>query len=498
MLLIFFVVLVPIFLAFLLKKRKFTHGHQPPGPTGLPIIGNLLQLNNTNTYKYLWQLSQEYGPLMSLKLGSKPTLVVSSAEMAKQVLKIQDLDFCSRPLLAGQRKLSYNGLDLAFAPYDDYWREMRKICVLHLLSSNRVQSFRPIREEEVSRMIRNVSKLAGESKPVNLTEEMMGFTSTAICRVAYGKRLEGSEAKRLHRLLNESQAMFSDFFFSDYFPHVGWIVDKMSGLMSRLDKNFQEFDVFYQQLIDEHLDPKREMPEELHDNLIDVLLQIWKDQSLKIQLTFDHIKAILMNIFVGGTDTSAATVVWAMSFLMTNPEAMKKTQQQIRKLFGQKGFIDEDDVQQLSYLKAVVKETMRLQPTAPLLIPRETINNCTLGGYQILKKTLVYVNAWAIGRDPQVWEKPLEFYPERFLDSNMDMKGQDYELIPFGAGRRICPGMFIGIANVELSLANLLYKFNWEMPDGMKPEEIDTDHVLPGLSVQRRDHLLLMAKSYIL
>ncbi|XP_050208580.1 cytochrome P450 83B1-like [Mercurialis annua] len=499
MLPIFFLVLVPIFLAFIFKKLKFTPSHhQPPGPSGLPIIGNLLQLDNTNIHKYLWQLSKQYGPLMSLRLCFKPTLVVSSAEMAKQVMKIQDLDFCSRPNLAGLRKLSYNGLDLAFAPYDDYWREIRKICVVHLFSANRSQSFRPIREDEVFNMTINIAKLAGESKPVNLTEQMMGLTSTSICRVAFGKKLEENEAKRLHKLLTETQNMFTAFFFSDYFPYVGWVVDKMSGLMSRLEKNFQEFDVFYQQLIDEHLDPKyTESMHELHGNFLDVLLQIWKDQSLKIQLSFDHIKAILMNVFVAGTDTSAATAVWAMCFLMKYPEAMRKAQQEVRKLVGQKGFVDEDDVQQLCYLKAVVKETMRLQPTVPTLLPRESLNNCTLGGYRIMKETLIFVNVFAIGRDPQIWENPSEFVPERFLNSRIDVKGQDFELIPFGAGRRICPGLFIGMANVELSLANLLYKFDWEMPGGMKPEEMDTDNVLPGLTVHKKDPLLLLAKNYI-
>ncbi|KAJ9186487.1 hypothetical protein P3X46_002055 [Hevea brasiliensis] len=494
--LLIFLLLLPIFLFFLLKTPR-RNLRLPPGPKGFPLVGNLFQLDNSNVQKYLWQLSNQYGPLMSLRLGLKQTLIVSSAKMAKEVLKTQDLEFCNRPPLLGLQRLSYNGLDLAFAPYDAYWREMRKICVVYLFNSNRVQDFRPIREDEVSRMLENISKLADDSKPVNLTEAMMALTSAAICRVAFGKRFEegGNEAKRFHELLNETQAMFVGFFFSDYFPYIGWIVDKLSGLLSRLEKNFHEFDVFYQEVIDEHLDPKREKPQ--YENILDVLLQLWKDRSFKVQLTFEHIKAILMNVFVAGTDTSAAAVIWAMSFLMKNPKTMKKVQEEIRSLIGKKGFVDEDDIHQLPYLKAVVKETMRLQPTVPLLVPRETVHKCTLGGYNIPEKTLVYVNAWAVGRDPEAWENPSEFYPERFLDNPIDMKGQDYELIPFGAGRRICPGIFMGIANVELSLANLLYKFDWEMPAGMKREDIDTDNVLPGITVHKREHLWLMAKKYI-
>ncbi|KAG8654590.1 hypothetical protein MANES_05G139450v8, partial [Manihot esculenta] len=219
-------------------------------------------------------------------------------------------------------------------------------------------------------------------------------------------------------------------------------------------------------------------------DVLDILLQLWKNRSFKVALTFDHIKAVLMNVFVGGTDTGAATVVWAMTILMKNPIAMKKAQEEIRKLVGKKGFVEEDDVQQLPYLKAVIKETMRLQPTVPLLVPRESTEDCVLYGYDIAAKTVVYVNARAIGRDPEIWENPEEFNPERFINSSIDLKGQDFELTPFEAGRRICPGIFMGLATVEVSLANLLYKFDWEMPVGMKKEDLDMD-VQPGITMHK-------------
>ncbi|KAH8515188.1 hypothetical protein H0E87_003877 [Populus deltoides] len=232
---------------------------------------------------------------MSLKLGCKRTLVVSSAKMAEEVLKTHDLEFCSRPLLTGQQKFSYNGLDLAFSPYGAYWREMKKICVVHLLNSTRVQSFRTNREDEVSHMIEKISKAALASKPFNLTEAMLSLTSTAICRTAFGKRCEdgGIEGSRFHALLNETQALFAMFYLSDYFPYMGW-VDRLTGLAHRLEKNFREFDVFYQQIIDELLDPERPKPD--HEDILDVLLQIYKDRTFKVQLTLDHIKAILMVI----------------------------------------------------------------------------------------------------------------------------------------------------------------------------------------------------------
>lgn len=493
---ILFFALPIFFLLFLLKHGNRRKTLLPPGPPGLPIIGNLYQLDNLAPHRYLWQLSKKYGPLMSLRLGCVPTLVVSSAKMAKEVMKIHDLEFASRPSLLGQQKLSYNGLDLVFAPYNDYWREMRKVCVLQLFNSKRVQSFHSVREEEVSLMIKKISYFASESKVVNLSETLMALTSTIICRIAFGKRYEdeGRERSRFHSLLNEAQAMLAAFFVTDYFPLMGW-VDKVNGLRGRLEKNFKEMDSFYQEIIDDHLDPNRPNPKQ--EDFIDVLLRLRNERLFTLDLTWDHIKAVLMNVIVAGTDTSAATSVWAMTALMKNPKVMKKVQEEVRNMVGEKGFVEEEDIQKLPYLKAVVKETMRFHPTAPLLVPRETMQSCNIDGYEIPAKTLVYVNAWAIGRDPEAWENPEEFFPERFLGSLIDFKGKDFELVPFGAGRRGCPGIYMGAVTVELALANLLYSFEWELPSGMDKEDIDID-VIPGITMHKKNALCLVPTNFVI
>ncbi|XVE69772.1 hypothetical protein DITRI_Ditri10aG0017800 [Diplodiscus trichospermus] len=494
---LFFLLALPIFLSFLVVKHR-NHGNTllPPSPPGLPLIGHLhmQMLDKSAPQIFLWKLSQKYGSLMFLRQGSRSTLVVSSANMAKEVLKTHDLDFCSRPVMRAAQKVSYNGSDLALSPYNAYWREMRKICVVYLFNHNRVQGYRPIREDEVTRMIKKISKLADDSKPVNLSEAMMCLTNTIICRVGFGKRFdeEGTERRRFDGLLIASQALLTSFCFSDYFPSLGW-VDRLSGFLGRLEKTFKELDAFYQELIDEHLDPSRPKPE--HEDIIDVLLQIWNDRHFTIDLTMDHIKAILMDVFTAGTDTSSATVIWAMSFLMKHPRCMKKIQEEVRNLTGKKGFVCEDDIQDLPYLKAVIKETFRLQPIAPLLLPHETIKKCNLEGYEIPAKTMVYVNAWAIGRDPESWEKPEEFYPERFIGSSIDYKGLNFELIPFGSGRRSCPGIHLGVAAVELALANLVYKFDWEMPTGMTKEDLDFE-AQPGLTTHKKIPLCLVARKF--
>ncbi|WMV48399.1 hypothetical protein MTR67_041784 [Solanum verrucosum] len=272
----------------------------------------------------------------------------------------------------------------------------------------------------------------------------------------------------------------------------GWI-DKLSGKINKLEKNFKDLDEFYEGLIEQHLNPN--MPKSMEGDIIDLLLRLKKEKSTPIDLTLENIKAIIMNMLVGGTDTSAAAVVWAMTALISKPNAMKKVQAEIREMVGKKSVVNEEDIQNLPYFKAVIKETFRLFPPNPLLIARETMQNSILEGYEIKPKTIVHVNVWAIARDPEIWENPEEFIPERFLNSDIDIKGQNFELIPFGAGRRGCPAMALGVATVELVLSNLLYAFDWELPCGMKKEDIDTD-VLPGLTMHKKEPLCLVPRNY--
>ncbi|KAH6821870.1 hypothetical protein C2S53_014601 [Perilla frutescens var. hirtella] len=493
-----FIISLPlIFAIFLSHHKNRSKSIAPPGPSGLPFIGNLLQVARTATpHIYLFNLSQIYGPLMQLKFGPVPVLVVSSAKLAEEVMKTQDLAFCSRPKFRGQQRISYNGIDIAFSPYDSYWREVRKIVVTHLLSQRKVQSFYPIREDEISRMIKVIAGLSSSSsgRPVNLTEIAMTLTSNMIFRISFSRRYEygvrGAEIRRFDRLLQEAQALAATPFVSDYFPALGW-VERVLGMEKRLQKNFEELDSFYQELIDDHLNPMREKQGEEED-ILDILLNLKRENSCSIELTWDHIKALLMDIFIGGTDSSASSINWTMLALMKAPHVMKKVQAEIRDFIGTKGRVDEDDLPNLPYLKAVVNETFRLYPSIPMLLPRETVEKCSLGGYDIQPKTTVYVNAWALGRDPDYWKNPLEFMPERFLEGNLDIRGKHFGVIPFGSGRRICVGMFMGIANVELAVANLLYTFNWEFPRG-KENSFD---VLPGLASHFKNGLLLVPKKW--
>uniref|UniRef100_A0A1W7HBV7 Cytochrome P450 n=1 Tax=Scoparia dulcis TaxID=107240 RepID=A0A1W7HBV7_SCODU len=482
-------------LSFTRNKKKSLKPVHPPGPPGLPFIGNLHQFDISKPHIYLWQLSKKYGPIMLMKLGIKQVIVISSANIVKEVLKTQDQAFSGRPMVLGHQKLSYNGLDVAFAQYSDSWRELRKIYVVHLLSNKLVQSFRPVREDEIFSMIRNISRISSTGQVANLSQIMLSLTSSLICRIAFGKKCdeEALGKRRFDELMIESQAVQGGFFVSDYLPSFGW-VDKISGMIDKVEKTYKDLDEFYQELIEEHLDATR--PKSAHPDILDLLIQLKEEHSCSIDFTWDHIKAALMDIFIAGTDTGAVAIVWTITALIKNPSTMKKLQKEIRDMVGKKGHVNEEDLSNLPYLKAVIKEALGLYPPAPLLLPRETLQECTIGGYTIPNKALVYINAWAIARDPEYWESPEDFVPERFLNTNIDVVGKDFGVIPFGGGRRGCPGIAMGLATVELALANLLYSFDWELPSGMTKEDVETD-VLPGLTMHKKNALQLVPKTYL-
>ncbi|KAK2636612.1 hypothetical protein Ddye_031404 [Dipteronia dyeriana] len=495
--------LIPLLL--LLKKIiKFKGNNHPPSPPQLPIIGNLHQLGAL-PHQSFTKFSKKYGPVMLFKFGRIPFVIINSAEAAKEVLKVHDIDSCSRAQLTGTRKLSYNFLDVAFAPYGDYWKQMRKICVLELFSLKRAQSFRFIREEEVGSLINSISQsaLSSSATPVNLSEKIYALTGSIVFRMAFGQIFRGSglDNHKFEKLIRATESSIGGFTTEECIPYVGWIVDRLNGYHAKLEKTFHDLDNFFERAIDDHRKPERAIDQDQED-IIDVMLKLEKDQtkSGEAQITKDNIKAVLMNIFLGGVDTSSITVIWAMSELARNPRLMKKAQDEVRNCIGKKGRVTEDDLDldRLPYLKMIIKETLRLHPPAPLLVARETISHFKVDGYDINPKTLIQVNVWAIGRDPKYWKNPEEFYPERFMDSSIDYKGQNFEFLPFGSGRRVCPGIYLGTRTSELALANLLYCFNWKLPDGMKEEDINMEEgVGVSLNLSKKTALNLVPLNYL-
>ncbi|CAN6304489.1 unnamed protein product [Urochloa humidicola] len=474
-------VILPI-LTLLLYRRNANNSilRLPPGPWSLPLIGNLHQIGAL-PHRSLRTLAQRHGPVMLLRLGTVPAVVLSSPAAARDALKTHDANCCSRCPSAGPRLLSYDYKDIIFSPYSDYVRDMRKVFVFELLSMRRVQAARSTREAQVGKLVDKLTRLG--PKPVAIHEHIFAAVDGIVGAFAFGDTYAAEQFDgEFIDVINESLALLSSFSAEDFFPDAGGrFVDRLTGLVSRRERIFAKLDGFFEHVIDQYLrNPTRGKADgddnKCRSHLVQELIDLWKEHGDAKNITRDHVKAILMDTFVGGNNTSSVTMLWAMSELIRHPEALKKVQDEIKAVVGSdKERVQHDDMPRLKYLRMVVKETLRLHPPATLLVPRQTTRQITVGGYDIPADMKVIVNAWAIGRDPNVWVNPEEFFPERFEGSDIDFNGAHFELLPFGAGRRICPGLAMGVANVEFILANLLYCFNWELPDGVRREDVSME-----------------------
>nr|ACF74516.1 amorpha-4,11-diene monooxygenase [Artemisia annua] len=453
-----------------------------PEPWRLPIIGHMHHLIGTTPHRGVGDLARKYGSLMHLQLGEVPTIVVSSPKWAKEILTTYDISFANRPETLTGEIVLYHNTDVVLAPYGEYWRQLRKICTSELLSVKKVKSFQSLREEECWNLVQEI-KASGSGRPVNLSENVFKLIATILSRAAFGKGIK--DQKELTEIVKETLRQTGGFDVADIFPSKKFL-HHLSGKRARLTSLRKKIDNLIDNLVAEHT---VNTSSKTNETLLDVLLRL-KD-SAEFPLTSDNIKAIILDMFGAGTDTSSSTIEWAISELIKCPKAMEKVQAELRKALNGKEKIHEEDIQELSYLNMVIKETLRLHPPLPLVLPRECRQPVNLAGYNIPNKTKLIVNVFAINRDPEYWKDAEAFIPERFENSSATVMGAEYEYLPFGAGRRMCPGAALGLANVQLPLANILYHFNWKLPNGVSYDQIDMTES-SGATMQRKTELLLV------
>ncbi|XP_048553814.1 4-hydroxyphenylacetaldehyde oxime monooxygenase-like [Triticum urartu] len=490
------VILPLVSLLFLLHRSRNRSGsiRLPPGPWQLPILGNLHQIGPL-AHRSLLALSKRHGPVMMLRLGMVQTVVLSSPEAAHEALKTHNVDCSGRSPSAGPRLLSYGYKDVIFSPYGEYVQEMRKLFILELLSRRRVQAACYARDAQAEKLVKNLTSIG--TKPVLVPDYISATLDGIFGSFVFGGNRAAEKFKgQLVPVMNEAVDMLSSFSAEDFFANAaGCLFDHVTGIKAHRQRIFKKLDGFFEQVIEHYVneDPTRK---KLDDNcgsaLVEELIDLWKKRN---KITKDHVKAILMDTFVAGNDTSAITINWAMAELSRHPRVLKKVQEEIRTEVGKKERVQNEDMSKLNYLRMVVKETLRLRIPAALLVPRETLRKIQIAGYEIPAKTRVIVNAWAIARDLNVWKDPEEFYPERFEDTDIDFSGAHFELLPFGSGRRICLGMDMGVANVEFILANMLYCFNWELPPGMNIEDLSMEEE-GALTIRKKTPLILVPTRY--
>ncbi|XP_037480990.1 indole-2-monooxygenase-like [Triticum dicoccoides] len=501
-----FLFLFPLFLLFVNywftmtgmtgRRQQHENRHQP-SPPGLPIIGHLHLLGSL-PHVSLRSLAKKHGPdVMFLCLGAVPTLVVSSPRAAKAVLRTHDHVFASRPRSMVSEILMYGSSDIAFAPYDEHWRQARKLVTTHMLSLKKVQSSRNAAMEEVNMVMTKINEAAAGGVVVDMSRLLKSFTYDMACRVVLGEsfRKEG-QSKLLRDLIDDTSRILGGFNLEEYFPTLARVGVLKSLVCAKAERVRRRWAYLLDKLIDERVSMDKSTVDNKDGDFIDILLSVQHEYGL----TRERMKALLTDVFFGSTDTLSNTLEFTLAELMRKPCLLGKLQDEVRSIVprGQES-ITETDINKMTYLRAVMKESLRVYPVAPILAPHLAMADCNIDGYMVAAGTHVLVNVWAIGRDSSSWGDAEEFIPERFIyeDSDVDVnfKGNDFQFLPFGSGRRMCPGINLAIANFELMLANLMYHFEWELPPGVETKDINMTVVF-GLTVRRKEKLLLIPKSY--
>ncbi|KAK7247481.1 hypothetical protein RIF29_42364 [Crotalaria pallida] len=473
-------------LTYLLLWRSRKKKRLPPGPRGLPILGSLHMLGK-NPHRDLHKLAQKHGPIMHLRLGFMPTIVVSSPQAAELFLKTHDHVFASRPPVQAAKYIAWEQRNLSFGEYGYYWRDMRKMCTLKLLSHAKINSFRSMRQQELDLLIKLLREAANDGAAVDISAKVATLSADMSCRMVLGRKYEDKDldGKGFKAVMQELMHLAATPNIGDYIPYVGAL--DLQGLIKRMKVMHKIFDDFFEKVIDEHM--QSENREEKIKDFVDVMLGFVGTEESEYRIERPNIKAILLDMLAGSMDTSATAIEWAFSELMKHPRVMKKLQMELETEVGLKRKVEESDLDKLEYLDMVIKESMRVHPVAPLLIPHQSMEDCIVGDFSIPKKSRVIINAWAIMRDPSAWADPEKFWPERFEGSNIDVRGRDFKLIPFGSGRRGCPGLQLGLTVVHLVVAQLVHCFDWKLPNDMLPIDLDMTEQF-GLTLPRANHLV--------
>ncbi|WVZ61992.1 hypothetical protein U9M48_011794 [Paspalum notatum var. saurae] len=507
-----------IFLVSILRHRRRQSAtvrkyNLPPGPRPWPVIGNL-HLIGALPHRSAHELSKRYGPLMSLRFGSSPAVVGSSVDMARFFLRTHDLSFIDRPRVAAGRYTGYGYSDMLWSPYGAYWRQARRLWKAELLSAARLRQHERARSQEVRAMLRGLYDDAPPPPAVRIMDHLFTVNINVISRMVLGKKYVGGgdgggggggSSSAPTTTPEEFKWMIEEFFFlsgalnvGDMIPWLSWL--DPHGYVRRMKRLRQMFDRFLDHVLDEHDGRRRREGEGfVAMDMVDLLLELADDPDLEVPIQRHGVKAFTLNLLVGLPDTTSVTIEWAMSELLRNPGVLAKATEELDRVVGRERHVTEGDVASLPYVEAVVKETMRLHPVTPMLAPRLSREDVVVAvpsstgehdgagavGYGIPAGTLVFVNVWAIGRDPGVWGPDAgEFLPERFAGSSVDVLGHDLELLPFGSGRRMCPGIALGLKVVQLILASLLHGYAWRLPDGVAAEELSMEEK-HGLSMPR-------------
>ncbi|XP_057749606.1 2-hydroxyisoflavanone synthase-like [Arachis stenosperma] len=484
------------------KSKALRHLPNPPSPKPrLPLVGHLHLLDPLIHHSLIY-LSKRYGPIFSLYFGSMPTVVASSPELFKLFLQTHEAtSFNTRFQTSAIRRLTYDN-SVAMVPFGPYWKFIRKLIMNDLLNATTVAKLRPLRSQEIKKVLKVLAQNAEAQTPIDVTEELLKWTNSTISKMMLG------EAEEIRHIARELLKIFGEYSLSDFI----WPLKKLKvgQYEKRIDNILGMYDPVVERVIEKRQEIRRRRKErngELEEGeqsvvFLDTLLDFAEDETMEIKITKEQIKALVVDFFSAGTDSTAVATDWALAELINNPRVLAKAREEVYNVVGKERLVEETDLQNLPYIRAIVKETFRMHPPLPV-VKRKCVAECEVDGYVIPEGALILFNVWAVQRDPKYWESPLEFKPERFLENPaeageagaVDLRGQHFTLLPFGSGRRMCPGVNLATAGMATLLASLIQNFDLQVvgPTGKPLEGKDNRASMeerPGLTVPRAHNLV--------
>ncbi|CAK9173160.1 unnamed protein product [Ilex paraguariensis] len=442
-------------------------------------------------YNHIWDVF----PVLQCKICVSRVLkmVLKLFKTAKEVVRDHDTIFGNRDPPIAALAVTYGGLDIAWSSYGSYWRNMRKVFVREMLSNRSIEAGYNLRRDEVQKTVREIYTKIGT--PIDIGD--IGFLTqvNVTMSMLWGSTLDWEKTSNIKAEFREVVMKITETFgkpnISDFFPMLARF--DVQGVERNMKRLFQWVERILDAVINERMksntmNKEGALENEEKKDFLQILLQLQEEEDTGKRINMTQIKALLMDIVVGGTDTTSTMVEFVMAEIINNPEVMKRVQEELADVVGKNNMVEESHLQKLLYMDAVVKETFRLHPPLPFLVPRRPSQSCIVGGYTIPKDSNVFLNVWAMHRDPQFWEDPLEFKPERFLNCNgeWDYSGNNFQYLPFGSGRRICAGIPLAERTLKYVLASFLHLFQWKLPEG---EELELSERF-GIVIKKKTPLI--------
>ncbi|KAK1431053.1 hypothetical protein QVD17_14256 [Tagetes erecta] len=459
----------------------------PPSPPQWPIIGNLHQVGD-RPHVSMANLAKKYGPLMSLRFGEKLFVVASSPAAAIGVLKTHDQLLSARAVPPAFKQPHLQPHSLVWSECNQTWKTLKALCRTEVFSPKALEAQSKLRSEKISQLLDFLRKKQGEV--IDIEDVVFTTMFNTLSSIILGKDLFDLNEEHgtcvglkesLHKLI-EYAGGTNDM--GSFYPMIERF--DLQGIRRETKKQYDKTFSFWEDIIEERraqVNSSAWSSEEAHTFL---------DRLLEKQFSNNQINELVTDLFAPGSNTTTSVVVWAMSELVRHPDVVSKIEEEMKKE------IDSNEItifhlSKLTYLHACMKEVFRLHPPVPFLIPHMAVETCEVMSYKIPKNATIFVNVWAMGQDTQIWDDPLSFKPERFIGSKLDYIGHDFEFIPFGSGRRMCPGMPFGASSVELIIASLIREFTWALPNDDDPTKLDMNDKF-GIALKRKKPLKLIFK----